>query len=327
MSLAHPLALLAMLLALAVAGALSAWWRHRVSQQQRQVGIGVPHLHRHSAFRDHLRQICLWSGLALGCIAIASPRWGAVEEERQVEGIDLLIAIDCSRSMLADDLFPDRSRAARDKAVDLVKELGDARISLLPFAGVPTLRCPLTSDQIAIARMLDDCTPELFPASVGLQGTAIGQAVRTGVGILGRDAGRGQAILVISDGSDPDHEAVTKAARYAKEANIPVYGLFVGDQSRPATIRVDGRDVAVPADRSSLDELASATGGICANHTAGLDDVSSLADHLLANLHHAPWEETRQRVQSERYRWPLVPAIVFLTLGFILPTVARRRVA
>ena len=102
-------------------------------------------------------------------------------------------------------------RAARDKAIDLLAQAPELRVSLLPFAARAVLRCPLTSDHLAVARMLEDCTPELFPARAGLQGTAIGQAVETGLDILARDAGRGQAILVISDGVDPEAESVRKA--------------------------------------------------------------------------------------------------------------------
>ena len=96
---------------------------------------------------------------------------------------DLLIALDCSRSMLATDLFPDRLRLARRKALDLLRLAPELRVALLPFAGTAALRCPLTGDHLAVAALLDDCDPELFPADAGLQGTAIGGAVRSGLDV------------------------------------------------------------------------------------------------------------------------------------------------
>lgn len=325
MTWAIPLILLGLLLALGLAAALVAWRRARELRQLSHVGIGLPTLDVSAPWRRQIRQICLWLGLLCTVVAIGGPRWGADETDRQVQGIDVLIAMDCSRSMLATDLFPDRSRAARNKSIDLLAHLGDARVSLLPFAAVATLRCPLTSDHVAAARMLDDCTPDLFPARAGLQGTAIGRAVTTGVDILGRDGGRGQAILVVSDGSDNDKEAVTAAAALAKKSGIPVYGLFVGDSGRGATIHVDGKDVSVPGERTTLDELAAATGGICVNYSTTDDDVAQLAAHLLDHIQRAPWDERRQVVQSERYRWPLIPGIACLVIAMFIPTAGRRK--
>jgi len=326
MSLAHPLLLLVLgsLWLLALLGQI--WWRHRIRRRQGTAGVGVTGLQSRSSLLGRMRLTCLWAGLAGLVLALAGPRWGGDEEQRQVNGIDIVVAIDCSRSMLAEDLFPNRSRAARDKALDLLRELGDARLALLPFAGIATVRCPLTGDHLALARMLEDCTPDLFPARAGLQGTAIGRAVRTGVDLLGRESGRGQAILVISDGADPDQAAVANAAAHAAEAGVPVYGLFIGDPERTATISVEGRQVTVAAESTSLETLARTTGAIMVSATTGNDDVLALADHLLNHLHHAPWEERRQIVQSERYRWALIPALLLLTTGFLLPTARRRRI-
>ncbi len=325
MSFAYPLLLVLLGSAWLAALLVQMWWRQRIRRRQRSAGVGITGLQHGSPLLMRLRQLFLWGGLAALIVALAGPRWGGDEQERQVQGIDIVVAIDCSRSMLADDLFPDRSRAARDKALDLLRELGDARLALLPFAGIATVRCPLTGDHLALARMLEDCTPELFPARAGLQGTAIGRAVRTGVDLLGREGGRGQAILVISDGADPEQDAVASAAAHAASAGIPVYGLFIGDRERTATITVDGRRITVPAESTSLETLARTTGAIMVSATTGPEDVLALADHLLNHLHRAPWEERRQIVQSERYRWALIPAMVLLTTGFLLPTARRRR--
>jgi len=325
MSWAHPWWLLITLAILALAGLGQLLWRYRIRRRQRSAGVGLARFATHSHFLIALRQVFLWAGLLALAVAVAGPRWGGENEKRQVNGIDLVVAIDCSRSMLAEDMFPDRSRAARDKALDLLRELGDARLALLPFAGIATVRSPLTGDHLALAKMLEDCTPELFPAVTGLQGTAIGRAVTTGVDLLGREGGRGQAVLVISDGADPEADAVAKAAKHAAAADIPVYGLFIGDRERKATIQVEGRTVEVAADSSSLETLARTTGGITVSATTGSEDVRALADHLLNHLVQAPWEEERQIVQSERYRWALLPAIGLLTLGFLLPTARRRR--
>ena len=157
---------------------------------------------------------------------------------------------------------PTRIEAARRKAIDLLRLAPETRMALMPFAAMPVLRCPLTGDHDALAQMLQDCSPELFPAENGYQGTAIGDAVRAGLGVLGKQSDRGQAILVMSDGADDDKAAVAAAAKAAKSAGIPVYGLFFADPQRKVTLLIDGKEEVMDADRTTLDALAHATGGI-----------------------------------------------------------------
>jgi Ca-activated chloride channel family protein len=314
-----------LLVALAALAALRWWWGNRVRRTQAGVGAGAPHLTASvGRRRERLRAVLLWAGLGSACIALAAPRWGAAESTRSASGADVLIAIDCSRSMLADDLHPNRMEAARRKAMDLLRVAPELRLALMPFAALPVLRCPLTGDHQAIGEMLQDCSPELFPAEHGYQGTAIGAAVREGLGVLGREVERGQAILVMSDGSDEDAEAVKQAAEAAKKAGIPVYGLFLGDTERKVTLVIDGKQQAMDADRSTLDGLATATGAISVNATTTDEDVQALAAHIANSIAQRPWIERQRVVASERFRWFLIPAILLLTAGALLAT--RRKV-
>lgn len=325
MSWGHPL-LLALLAAVAALAALR-WWSGAARRRAlAATGAGAAHLTAAvGRRRERLRAVLLWSALALGCAALASPRWGASEQTRQASGADLLLVLDCSRSMLAGDLHPNRLEVARRKAQDLLRLAPETRMALMPFAAVPVLRCPLTGDHHAVGEMLRDCSPALFPAESGYQGTAIGTAVTEGLGVLGRQVERGQAILVMSDGSDPDAEAVRKAGEAARAAGVPVYGLFLGDGERTVTVSIDGVEEVMAAERTTLDGLATATGAISVNATTGDEDVEALLQHLAATVAQRPWEERQRVVASERYRWLLLPAIALLALGALLPT--RRRTA
>lgn len=317
-------ALLGLLAAAAALALLRWWWAAARRRAIASTGAGAGHLTASvGRRREVLRLVLLWSGLAAGCVALAAPRWGSAEQTRAASGADVLLVLDCSRSMLAADLHPNRMEAARRKAQDLLRLAPDTRLALMPFAAIPVLRCPLTGDHQAIAEMLADCSPELFPAEAGYQGTAIGAAVTEGLGVLGRQVERGQAILVMSDGSDDDAEAVKRAAEAAKAAGVPVYGLFLGDTERKVTLAIDGRDEVMSADKGTLDTLATATGAISVNATVADEDVQALTAHIAATVAQRPWEERQRVVASERYQWFLVPAVLLLAAGALLPT--RRR--
>lgn len=324
MTWAHP-HLLWLLVAVAALLAWAIWWRRMLRRAHAGVGAGTPHLaagigHK----REALRGVLLWTGLALLVATIAGPRWGAREEVQSSRGADVLLVLDCSRSMLAKDLYPDRLEAARRKAIDLLRIAPETRLALMPFAAVPALRCPLTGDHNAIELMLQDCTPELFPAENGYQGTAIGEAVQSGLRLLGKQSDRGQSILVMSDGADDDTAAVDAAGAAAKALGVPVYGLFFGDPDREVVITIDGKDEVMRADRTTLDALATATGGLCVNARSDPEDIKVIHEHLRTHVVQLPWEERRRIVQSERYQYVLLPAMLLIFLGMLVPTRRRR---
>jgi Ca-activated chloride channel family protein len=248
------------------------------------------------------------------------------EERQSATGADVLVVFDCSRSMLATDLYPNRLETARRKCLDLMRLAPETRLALMPFAAMPVLRCPLSGDRNALEEMLKDCHPDLFPADQGFQGTAIGTAVQEGLKVLDRQVERGQAILVLSDGADDDAEAVKAAAAAAKAAGVPVYGLFFGDPGKEVTLAIDGRDQVMKASRATLDELATATGALCVDARNDDQDITLVHDHLRKHVAQAPWEENRRIVQSERYQWLLLPGLVLIFLGAMMPTRRRRAV-
>lgn len=314
MSIAHPWVL--GLLPLVPLLLLGRWlWYRRIRRQQASLGYGQSrHEPERTPARLWLRHSLFASGLALLLVSLAGPRWGVDAGTRSERGADLVFCLDCSRSMLAEDLYPDRLAAARRKALDLIEDSPEHRMALVPFAAIATLRTPLTGDQRAIAEMLEECSPELFPAELGYQGTAIATAVDLALS-LDRSGDRGQAIVVFSDGSDPDGDAVTAAAEAARAAGVPVYGLFLGDPEREITVTIDGQEQVMEADRSSLDELATVTGGISVNAATDDSDVRALRQAIAARVAQAPWEEQRRIVASERYVWFLLPALACLVLG------------
>ena len=323
MSWADPLFLM-LLLAIPPLALLTWWWRRQLILQQQRVGHGLaPMTASMGRRRAWLRFGLLWSGLALAVVALAGPRWGTGDVTQRATGADVMVVLDCSRSMLATDIYPDRMEAARREILTLLDRGPGLRLGLMPFAGAPALRAPCTGDRSALADLLASCSPDLFPAADGYQGTAIGHAVDMALTVLTRQVERSQAILVVSDGADPDRDAVAASASRAAAAGVPVLGLFLGNPAAPATITIDGRIQTVTADRASLDLLATTTGGLTVNHTPDDADLDALIHHLDSLGGDRTWEEHRRTSAQERYVFLLAPALLLLGIGALLPT--RRR--
>ncbi len=317
MSLAHPqlLWLLAALPLLVAGHLLLGRW---VASQAAGVGTTRPALIiGRRPWSTWARRLATWLGLLLLFCAVVGPRWGEEQVERGSRGANIMVLLDCSNSMQAEDCWPDRIGTAQRKALDLLRNAPENRLGLMPFARSPALRCPLTGDLNAIHTMIEDCTPELFPRE--FQGSSIGKAVSRAVTILCNDRTRGQAILVLSDGADPDTEAVERATREARAEGIPVYGLLLGDPDRKTEIRVGGERVAVPPVAETLDLLAKKTGGIRVSMTNDRADVKRLIAHIADNVDLMEWEEEQQVIDSERYHLFAIAAVLLLALGQLLP--------
>lgn len=162
----------------------------------------------------------------------AQPQWGEATRRVERQGIDVVLAMDASRSMLAEDVPPSRLEAAASEVNSLLERLSGDRVGLVVFAGFAFTQSPLTSDYGAIRLYID----RLNPASIPAQGTAIGRAIRestellTGGGDEGFRRSNNQLIIVISDGEDHETEPV-EAAAAAAEAGIRVYTVGLGTES------------------------------------------------------------------------------------------------
>ncbi len=328
MSWSHPwLAALAPVLALACAlGGVAA--AHAARRAARAVGAGDTRLTGSiSRPRERVRDALLCAGLALVLLALAGPRWGVARGERLTHGCDAALLIDCSRSMLATDAYPTRSAQARRKAIDLLEASPQLRIALLPFARLPLLRCPFTADHAALAQMIGSCTPSLFPAEDGLQGTDLAAAVRCALLPCVNGRARGAAIIVLSDGGDDDEEALAHAAGDAAQAGVPIYAILLGDPGQPGTLDLDGATRRVDADPAPGAARPGATGGRCWRATRGADDVRQLADAIDSALQGGTWRSSTDAIAVERYRIPLALGMLLLGIGALLPTRRSARAA
>lgn len=317
-----------------VAGGIALAWPARLCwlawlrRAQRSTGATTAaHLGGRLASAAWLREGLLVAGMICAAVAAARPRGDEGQQGiRTGRGADIVVAIDCSRSMLATDVFPDRIAVARRKVQDLLDLAPEHRMALLPYAGRPFLRAPFTGDAAAIGELLQDCSPDLFPAQTGLQGSAMGKAVADAIALVARSSDRGGCVLVVSDGGDSEgDEAIATAAEIARNEGVPVFGLFLGDPNADAAVTIDGRTVQVPANMVHLETLATRSGGTAVSLSTDMSDVNVLQRAISAAVPGQRWEEQQRLQARERYLWWLIPAIGCLGAGLLMPTARRRR--
>ena len=275
--------------------------------------------------RRTVRAALLVGATALLVVAIAGPMWGFRWQEVRREGIDLIVALDTSRSMLATDVKPSRLARAKLALQELLGELHGDRVGLVAFAGTAFVQCPLTLDYGAFVQSLDAVDTDLIPKG----GTAVAAAIDTAVGAFEARQGGQQALLLITDGED--HEGkVAEAAKRATERGIKIFTVGFGTADGEL-IPLEGggflKDRAGQVVKSRLDEktlqqVAVDTGGVYLHATGaslGLRDL--YRDHIVT-LEKRELGSTLERRYEHRYQLPL--AVAFLLL-LVEPLVGERR--
>lgn len=269
--------------------------------------------------RRILKRILLGSAVALLIVAWAMPRVGRGVRTVKREGADIVIALDVSASMLAEDVQPNRTEAAKAAVRTLITRLRHDRFALVGFAGASFINCPLTLDGGALDMFVDF----LNPGTVADQGTNLGSAIATSIDALKSSSGRGKGIVLITDGEDHSGD-LENAIRLAQDENVRIFTLGVGTPSgEPIPIR-DGsgnvtaykRDnsdnvVVSKLDTDLLRRIARSTGG--ESFVLGLGDreISKLA-RSIESIEKGLLEQRSFEDYAELFQIPLVLCLVLL---------------
>jgi len=293
-----------------------------------------------------------WLGLAypLGWImlilGLAGPRWGKSDETGVAVGRDVVIAIDLSRSMRADDVNvppggwhtdnskekfdPKRWLAAREGALDLlngIAQRGGHRVAVVVFASHPKVLCPLTTDYDHVRFVLDEIDgqhppPEIRPGLAEvISGTRIGAGLIEAVNIQDTRFPGFQDIFLLSDGDDPDDDGKEwrKGSDKAREKNIPIYPVGIGNPDQPRTIVLgkEMAEVSTQLQEQPLMQIASETRG---QYIAARMNPPQLGEFFRTQLEPLPSREVSDDtipLPKERYPWFLAPALCFFLIGWL----------
>ncbi len=245
----------------------------------------------------------------------ARPQYGRIEQNITRSGVDVIIALDVSPSMMAEDVKPNRLAKAKESLKGLIRRLKGNRVGIIAFAGDAFLNCPMTLD-LSLANLVLEA---LDANSIGVAGTDIGKAIHVAVGAFERGGVGTPALVLLTDGEDNEGQGL-KAAQAAAEKNVRIFTIGIGteigapvpDKLRGYKETVQGTKVTSKMDATSLKAIAEATGGAAflagSNPVGAVDEVA----RQLNELQKTKLESTKLVIYQDRYAWFVAPALILL---------------
>lgn len=279
-------------------------------------------LPRYSENRARLRLACAVAALVLLACALAGPVRGYTLRDVQRKGLDLVVCVDTSRSMLVQDVKPDRLTRAKREVLGLLDKLQGDRAALLAFAGDVREVAPLTHDRATLGAFVKTLTPDENLKG----GTDLGAALDKALELFDGRTGAHEAIVLITDGEDLEKRGLEVALR-AKERGIRVYVVGMGtaaggkvpDPEGRGFVRDEsGKEVLSTLDGTSLQTLAETTGGAYLSVANSALPLEELYEKRIARLESRELFAGKERIPHDRYQWPLALALACLLAEFAL---------
>ncbi len=312
---------------------IGAWRRRR----QAVPLFTAPHLAKElaasiSPVKRILKRVLLISAVGLLFIAMARPHLFNDWREENRTGLDILLAVDCSKSMLTQDVKPSRLERAKLAISDFADRLPDNRLGLIAFAGDAFLQCPLTFDHDAF----QNAVRELDTDSIPRPGTDIATAIHTAMDALKSQSSNLKFLILVTDGEDLEGHAIS-AARDAAQVGLKIFTVGVGTPAGDLIPEVDdsgavqyhhdasGQIVQSKLDETTLQEIASITGGAYVPLGQRGEGLETIYNDYISSLPRQMLEERKEKIRIERFEWPLGLSILFLMWEFMLSERARTK--
>ena len=313
-------------LLLAVPALVLLFWAASARRRKRLARFGRPEVLEElmpevSTGRTVLKFILFCAAIVLLVLAVARPQFGSKLREEKSQGVEMMLVVDVSNSMLAEDFEPNRLERTKYSINKLFDGLKQDRVGLIVFAGEPKVQLPITSDY----RMAKAFAKRIDPSLVSVQGTAIGKALSQALLSFSGETEQthSRVIILVTDGENHEDDALAVAKR-AAEMGIRIYTIGIGTPEG-APIQIGGEfikdekgDMVVSKlDEKMLSEVAEITGGAYVRSTKqsiGLDEiVKSINEMEQTELSMMRFEEF-----NEQYQYLLIAALVLLLAEFLL---------
>jgi len=268
--------------------------------------------------------------LALGLVALARPQLGEKTQPIKRTGIDIIVALDVSKSMLTEDIKPSRLSAAKREIRGLIRRLEGDRVALIAFAGNSAVLCPLTLDYGAAEVFLDGIDTD----TVSVPGTNLADAIQKAGGSFVKGEQQYKVLVLITDGQSTLGDPVA-AAKEAYKEGIRTFCIGFGQPGgMPIPIRDErgnltgykkdklGELVKAELDERTLEDIVSVSDGVYYRATNSLDELDMIYDEVRS------MEEKELKSQMyvqhiDRFQWFLLPALLLLVMEFLMPSIRR----
>ena len=265
--------------------------------------------------RQAVRGAVLVCAISSAVFALAGPQWGEKLQDVSRQGVDIIIAMDVSRSMMVEDVKPNRLERARREVADLMRVVTGDRLGLVAFSGNAFLLCPLTLDYGAVDMFLSQINPDVIPSA----GTDLGQAIETATASFDKESGADKVIILVTDGEDNEGMGLA-AAKKAAEQGVRIFVFGMGDPDGAplpgdgGSLQQDetGKMVLSRLDETGLNEIAQAADGVYARSTEGDLDLDKVYfEGINQKTRKSVLKSGKMTIREDRFYY-------FIFLSFIL---------
>lgn len=307
------------------------WWAARRTEILLTRFLSRPLVPEIGEHRDEKK--ARWKNYALTGVflfsvaALARPQWGFQIQEIKRQGVDIILVVDTSRSMLTEDVKPNRLERTKLAIRDFLKKLKGDRVGLVAFAGDAFLVCPLTVDYEGFLLSLEDLSVETIPRG----GTNIAAAVKEALREYDSTAARHKAVVILTDGENLEDDPMPMVQK-AKEKGVRIFCVGIGTREGELVraqnhlgvyefLKDDkGNFVKSRLNEKLLQEIASTTGGVYARASGAEFGLELIYDRELSRLEKRDIESKTEKRYFERFQVPLAVAMIFLVMESLLTT-------
>jgi Ca-activated chloride channel family protein len=303
---------------------LVLWWKKRKQKQFADSGLMEKLSPQMSTFKSFLKIGVICIALAFLVIALVNPKMGTKLETIKRQGVDIVFALDVSKSMLAEDIAPSRLEKAKQIITRIIDNLGSDRIGVIIYAGNSYPLLPITTDHAAAKMFLQNADPDM----VSSQGTAINEAINRGITYFDMKERTNRFLFIVSDGEDHE-ENVAYAAEDATKAGIKIFTIGIGtEKGGPIPIKENGNVVSYKKDNKGevvitqlkpdvLKEIASEGNGKYIDGNRTQETIKTIED-LLLKAEKNEFETKQFSDYKDQFQWFIGLGLLFLLIDVLL---------
>jgi Ca-activated chloride channel family protein len=317
--------LLAIIPAMIVIFLLVLWWKKRTQRNFSNPDLLERLAPNSSTFKSTLKLIMLLLGISFLVVSLVNPKMGSKLKTVKREGVDVVFALDVSKSMLAEDIAPNRLEKAKQIISKIIDKLGSDRVGIIIYAGNSYPLLPITTDHAAANMFLQNANPDM----VSSQGTAINEALELAKTYYNNDEQTNRFLVIISDGEDHEEETKQVALNLANEG-VKIYTVGVGNTEKggPIPMRLNGSMIGYKKDNkgetvitrrmpSVLQGIADAANGKYIDGNVTENPVKQISD-IITNAQKSEFETKQFSDYKDQFQWFLAIGILFLLLDVFL---------